>query len=515
MKEKKHNGMSIKITTAVYFVVAILVMTFVIAGVGYNFYKTNVMDSYTKYVTTVLEYAHSVAEKYSFGEMIDAREMPEEYETMRSELNKIKESSDVDYMYAVYFDDINDVNSLTYAINTKTAEELSNGGTYTYLGTPCEEGSFEDDILLVLQDAVITRKTDVGILQGYSEGYGYMFNGYKVIFNSAGNSEGLICAEINVDNIQEKLDNYIRNITIFFFVFTIIMIAVFVGFAEHFFSYPVAKLTNYVGDFIKKIGDQDAIEKSVQDLKMVEVRSANEIGKLYSAISKLESDMTDQYREIRRYSENLLKMQDGLIILIADMVENRDSNTGDHIQKTAAYVKIILDGLKRKGYYSEQLTPKYMEYVVKSAPLHDTGKIKIPDSILNKPGRFTPEEFEIMKKHTVYGKEIIEKAISTVEGEGYLTEASNMAAYHHERWDGKGYPEGLKEEEIPLSARIMAVADVFDALASERVYKPAFTKEKSLELILEGKGTQFDPKCVEVFLEAGPEIDAVLEKYRT
>ena len=137
------------------------------------------------------------------------------------------------------------------------------------------------------------------------------------------------------------------------------------------------------------------------------------------------------------------------------------------------------------------------------------------DNILNKPGKLTPEEFEVMKTHASLGKEIIEKAINTVEGENYLTDARDMAAYHHERWDGKGYPEGLKEEEIPLSARVMAVADVFDALTSKRVYKPAFTKEKALEMIAEGKGTQFDPKCVEVFLESVPDIDVVLEKYIT
>lgn len=227
----------------------------------------------------------------------------------------------------------------------------------------------------------------------------------------------------------------------------------------------------------------------------------------------MESDMADQYREIRRYSDNVLKMQDGLITLIADMVEDRDSDTGYHIQKTASYVRIIMDGLKSKGYYAEQMTPQFIEYVVKSAPLHDTGKIKISDAILNKPGRFTPEEYEIMKKHAVYGKEIIDKAISTVEGESYLREASNMAGYHHERWDGKGYPYGLKEEEIPLSARIMAVADVFDALASKRVYKPAFPLDEALRIIEEGKGTQFDPKCVEVFLEAASDIEAVLREY--
>jgi HD-GYP domain-containing protein (c-di-GMP phosphodiesterase class II) len=132
---------------------------------------------------------------------------------------------------------------------------------------------------------------------------------------------------------------------------------------------------------------------------------------------------------------------------------------------------------------------------------------------LNKPGKLTDEEFEIMKTHTTAGKEIIEKAISTVKGGSYLKEARNMAAYHHERWDGKGYPEGLHGEVIPLSARIMAVADVFDALVSPRVYKPAFPIEKAIEIIQDGAGKQFDAKCVEVFLDSLPEVRVIMKKY--
>ena len=514
-KKKKHKGMSIKIFTAFYSAVVIIVLTIVIVIVGYSLYENHVMENYKKYTTTVLEYAYTVASDYSFGDMIAKREMPKEYEEMRSGLNHVKESSNIDYLYAVYFDNINDIHSLTYAINTKTAEELSNGGTYTYMGKPCEEGSFEEDTLLILQDAVKSKKTESGVLEGNSEGYGHMFNGYKVIFDSAGNSVGLICVEININSIRSELSGYMRNIAIFVALFTIIITVIFVGLFEYKIVYPVTKLTDSAKDFIKNIGDQDAIDESVEKINALDIRSENEIGELYSTVSKMEADMADQYRDIRRYSENVLKMQDGLIVLIADMVENRDSDTGNHIQKTAAYVNIILDGLKRKGYYTEQLTPEFMEYVVKSAPLHDTGKIKIPDIILNKPGKFTPDEYEIMKTHASLGKEIIEKAISTVEGESYLSEARNMAAYHHERWDGKGYPEGLKQEEIPLSARIMAIADVFDALTSKRVYKPAFSMETALEMIREGKGTQFDPKCVEVFLEALPEIEAVLKKYNS
>ena len=513
MGNGRHKGLSIKLTAAVFSSAVIIVLTVIVVITGFSLYQNHIIENYNKYVTTVLDYAYSVTEEYSFGDMIAARQMPDDYEIMREHLNKVKESSEIDYLYAVYFDDADDIGSLNYAINTKTQEELDKGGTYTYLGTPCEEGSFEEETLLILQDAVRSGKTDSGVLEGDSEGYGHMFNGYRVIFDSEGNPVGLLCVEIDVTNIQGELSVYIRNIAIFVALFTILFAVIFVGVMEHRIIYPMTGIVDAAKDFIKNIGDQESIDKSVEKIKALNIKSHNEIGELYSTVSKMESDMAEQYRDIRQYSENVMKMQDGLIILMADMVENRDSDTGDHIQKTAEYVRIILRGLKRKKYYIDQLTNEYMEYVVKSAPLHDVGKIRISDTVLNKPGKLTPEEYEVMKTHTTAGKEIIEKAINTVEGGTYLTEARNMAAYHHERWDGAGYPEGLKGEEIPLSARVMAVADVFDALTSSRVYKPAFPVDDALKIIEEGKGTQFDPKCVEVFMEALPDIRNVLKRY--
>ena len=197
------------------------------------------------------------------------------------------------------------------------------------------------------------------------------------------------------------------------------------------------------------------------------------------------------------------------------MVESRDKCSGDHVRKTAAYVDIILRELKREGVYQEQLTEDYIRDVVNSAPLRDVGKIQFPDAILNKPGKLTDEEFEIMKTHTTAGAAVIARAIDTVSEEksGYLKEAMNLAHYHHEKWNGKGYPCGLAGEDIPLSARVMAVADVFDALVSRRSYKEGFPFEKALDIIREGSGSHFDPKVVNAFLAAQDEVHRVMNTY--
>ncbi len=277
--------------------------------------------------------------------------------------------------------------------------------------------------------------------------------------------------------------------------------------------YPIDSIAMSVDDFIKAGDDEEKLVAIIKKMRSIDINTGDEVEKLYHAVCDMALNHTEQIRNLRRFTENTVRMQDGLIITMADMVENRDSDTGAHIQKTAAYVKIIVEGLEKKGYYAGKINQKFISDVVRSAPLHDIGKINISDKVLNKPGKLTDEEYEIIKTHANAGREIMEHVISTMEGENYLKEARNMAAYHHERWDGKGYPEGLHGEVIPLSARIMAVADVFDALTSPRVYKPAFPLEKAVSMIEEGSGTQFDPKCVEVFVEALPEVKVVLRKY--
>ena len=343
--------------------------------------------------------------------------------------------------------------------------------------------------------------------------HGFLLTVAEPVFDSNGVCQCYAIADVDVEKLIRNERSFLTELISVFLNFLIIICVFVIWLSNYHIIYPIRSITMQV-DKISRTGDtQDSSDKNVKKIRSLNIRTGDEIEQLYRAICDMTLNQTEQMRNIRRLSDSTAKMQDGLIITMADMVENRDSDTGAHIQKTAAYVKIIVEGLKRKGYYAEKITPKFMSDVVRSAPLHDVGKINIPDGVLNKPGRLTDEEYEIMKTHTTSGKKIMEHAIITVEGDTYLKEARNMAAYHHERWDGKGYPEKLHGEVIPLSARIMAVADVFDALTSERVYKPAFPVDKALAIIKEGTGSQFDPKCVEVFMESLPEVMEVLRKY--
>ena len=207
-------------------------------------------------------------------------------------------------------------------------------------------------------------------------------------------------------------------------------------------------------------------------------------------------------RNVKELSQGVRieKIQNNLITTLATAVEERDQCTGGHIVRTEEYVSKLVDKIRKKEKYAK-LPRLYFRNVVMAAPMHDLGKIKIPDHILNKPGKLTIEEYEIMKKHSEYGAQVIQSSMRNVDDDSYIDVAINIAKYHHERYDGTGYPEQLKGEDIPLEARIMALADVYDALISKRPYKEAFSKEKALEIIKDGAGTQFDPELAPIFIE--------------
>lgn len=280
------------------------------------------------------------------------------------------------------------------------------------------------------------------------------------------------------------------------------------------FIHPINMLTSVTRDFAYDTNDKrKENEKRIFDLKYHKRR--DELGKLYSAIAMTTRESTEFADDIMKQANTITNMQNGLLMVIAEMVESRDKGTGSHIKKTKAYVEIIIREMKKRGIYQDMITEKFAYNTINAAPLHDVGKIHIPDRILLGTGKLTDEEYEIMKTHTTHGAKIIQYAIDKIGGEevGYLQEAKNVAEFHHEKWNGEGYPTGLKGEEIPLSARIMAVADVFDAIVSHRSYKEPIPFDEAITIMRGHSGSYFDPLILEAFLGAEEEMKKVAEEF--
>lgn len=218
----------------------------------------------------------------------------------------------------------------------------------------------------------------------------------------------------------------------------------------------------------------------------------------------------DIQAELVKNQQAMSGMQEHIISGLANLIEDRDLDTGEHISRTSAYVKILAENARNDGVYADEIDDKFISMMYALAPLHDIGKITVPDSILKKPGWLSDEEYTEMQKHTTVGGSVVREVLSGITDENYISFASDIATYHHERWDGRGYPEGLKGEKIPLSARIMTIADVYDALVSERVYKKAMLPEEAFSAIKEESGTHFDPNLVGVLLRHMEDFAAVI-----
>ena len=313
---------------------------------------------------------------------------------------------------------------------------------------------------------------------------------------------GFTMEEINTYSIS-----FVAKVMSLFLGFFVIVIVLCIWFAQYHLTYPIDAMTFAAAQF--HYNNDKEIDESVDYLKGLDVKTGDEIENLYNVLTKTISDTAGYIEDIKRKGEQIEKLQSGLIYILADMVECRDKCTGDHIKKTSGYVRLILDLLQENEVYPGQINEEFIHNVINSAPLHDVGKIKVSDLILNKTERLDDDEYTKMKQHTLFGKDVIERAKSLSPGSDYLDEALNLALYHHEKWDGSGYPSGLKGEEIPLSARIMAISDVFDALLSKRSYKKPFTFEQAMDIIKEGSGTSFDPKLVKLFVDNEERVKAI------
>ncbi len=499
IRREKKAGRSLERDTSVMLATVAFVLAVIISWISIKLYYEDLKKQYSENAQNAARFAADIVDGDRVEDYIRDGEEAEGYLETKRLLTKIRDSAPaVEYLYVIRVG--SEHCTAIFDVETEDTPGWEPGEL-----VPIEE-SFEPYLEQLLAGDEIE-------LVESNESFGWLLTVYHPVRNSAGKTVCYAGADVSMNYLSDYTGDFLLKALFIFSGFFVLVVGFGLTYSVFRIVYPINSITAAAKSFAEHGQGIGEIDKKVREMRAIKVHTDDEVEELYAALCRMEADMAEQVRELSYYADVTSKMQNGLIITMADMVENRDSDTGAHVQKTAAYVHIILEGLKKKGYYPEKLTPRYMVDVEMSAPLHDVGKINIPDAILNKPGKLTEEEYEIMKTHTTAGKKILENAISTVEGENYLKEARNMAAYHHERWDGKGYPDGIHGEVIPLSARVMAVADVFDALTSPRVYKPGFPLEKALQILREGAGTQFDAKCVEVFLEALPEVKRVLRKF--
>ncbi|EGA70368.1 hypothetical protein VISI1226_22400 [Vibrio sinaloensis DSM 21326] len=255
-----------------------------------------------------------------------------------------------------------------------------------------------------------------------------------------------------------------------------------------------------------------------QECSLVEVTKGNTSTRLpifeHDELGSMASLTNEMLDSLESSKEEVKTTRDVAIISLSALAESRDNETGAHILRTQEYIRALANHLSQFDHHKALLTPEYIELLYKSAPLHDVGKVGIPDNILLKPGKLTDEEFEIMKGHPEIGAKALSMAEKQLGSNSFLQLAKEIALTHHEKWNGTGYPNQLVGDEIPLSGRLMALADVYDALISERVYKKAFSHEKAKSIILEGNGTHFDPELVDAFVAIEDQFVAIADKYR-
>lgn len=343
------------------------------------------------------------------------------------------------------------------------------------------------------------------------ESYGWLLSVYHPIFDDEGNYEAYVCVDVLMDHVRADSQSFLARIVSLFIGFLILVCVLTLWLCEYGVVLPLNSMSLKMASMSFK--DPASREESVRSIRALDIHTGDEVESLYHSIEDMVDNTVYYIDQAEEQAKTIARMQNNLIMVLADLVESRDYYTGEHVRKTAAYVEVILKQMDEEGIYADQLDDEFISDVVHSAPLHDIGKIVVSDAILNCPRRLTDEEFAEIKKHPSAGSEILERAVGAMSDPGYLDEARRLAEYHHEKWDGTGYPHGIAGDEIPLSARVMAVADVFDALVSKRSYKDGMPVDRAIDIIRESAGTHFDPQVVQAFLDAEDEVRVIAEQH--
>ena len=478
---------------------ALLVIVVVVTTISYLVFKEDSFHRKTAMARSALSVAQAAVDADRVDDYIRDGESAEGYLQTKHRLEQLMNSAyDIEYIYVYRI--VEDGCLVVFDLDVE--------------GMPgSAPGTLEPHDREILQRLPqFLAGEEIEPISSHSE-YGWLLTAYTPIYDSSGACQCYAAVDMDLRSVAVTGYQFLARISSLFLGFLVVIMTLTFWLVEYNVIWPVNRMAETTDRLA--FDSEAARQQTMDSLKRLDIRTGDEIESLYNAVVKTADDMARYIVSVHEQGEKIGRLQNGLILVLADMVESRDQCTGDHVRKTAAYTGIIMRRLKEKGVYTDRLTDGFMQDVVNSAPLHDVGKIEVPDSILNKPGRLTDEEFEIMKKHTTAGRDIIAKAMKAVskDNSGYLREAMTLAYSHHEKWNGTGYPQGLKGDEIPLAARIMAVADVFDALVSRRSYKEGFPFEKAMDIIREGAGTHFDPEIAAAFLESADEVRRVMDTY--
>lgn len=493
----KTRALSLRTKIATILGVVMVIVAIATTSMSFIMYHRSNIEAQGRMAMGVASLAAEKVDADRVEEFLEKGEDAPGYADVEAELSAIRESSpEIQYIYVYKIME----DGCHVVLDPDTEDELgSEPGSIVPFDTAFES-SINDLLTGKAIDPVVSNET-----------YGWLLTAYKPIFNSGGQCAAYVAVDISMDTLVADETSFLVRVIILFGAFFVLVCAIAIWLAEYGIIMPINSIASGAGSFA--FDDQTSRESSVNALRDLDVHTGDELENLYHVVTKTSEDTVQFIGEAHEKAETIERMQDNLILVMADLVESRDQFTGDHVRKTAAYTQVTMDEMRREGMYPDELTDEFIANVTKSAPLHDIGKIVVSDTILNKPGRLTDEEFDIMRRHTVAGAEILESSKGAVSEESYLDEACRLAAYHHEKWNGKGYPYGLSGEEIPLSARIMAVADVFDALVSKRSYKEGMPIEKAFDIIRKDAGSHFDPLVAQAFLNAEAEVRKIAEDH--
>ena len=497
VRKSRPRSLSINIKIALILTLA----SFLIAGsstvISFVLYRDATIHDHESIATGVAEVVAGTIDADRVDEFIAEGSAAEGYDETEERLYMLRESH-VDILYIYVYKIEEDGCHVVFDLDTEETEGSEAGDIMP----------FDDSFSHLIPDLLAGRPIAPIIT---NDSFGWLMTVYKPVYDSSGNCVCYAAADISMNDIAAYQNRFIAKLIALFIGFFILIIAISLWFVRSNLLTPVNTIAYSAGAFA--FNNDDALEENVERLRKLDIRTGDEIENLYLAFLKTTEDSLRYVEDIEKKNETISKMQNSLIMVLADLVESRDKCTGDHVRKTAAYAHIIMTEMKKRGFYPELLTDDFINDVMNAAPLHDIGKIHVSDMILNKPAKLNDEEFKQMQSHTTLGSRIIDRAIDIVPDSAYLHEAKNLSEYHHEKWNGKGYPHGISGEDIPLSARIMAVADVFDALVSRRSYKPPFSVEKAMDIIRSDAGTHFDPLVAEAFISAEAEVRKVAEEF--